>query len=179
MCKKPRLHTASYFSPIGNLFIIAGERALLRIDFEDERLQEKIKAVSVHNLLLKVNVASFHLHPVLLETKNWLDAYFDGNNLPPAPSIYFEDTPFRMLVWKMLLHIPYGQTISYKELACMVAKERGIKRMSAQAIGQAVGHNPISIIVPCHRVIGSKGELTGYGGGLIRKKFLLELENRK
>ena len=77
----------------------------------------------------------------------------------------------------MLLDIPYGETISYGDIAKAVAKRRGIEKMSAQAVGNAVGHNPISIIVPCHRVVGSKGSLTGYGGGIKRKKALLDIES--
>ena len=86
-------------------------------------------------------------------------------------------TDFRMTVWKMLLDIPYGETVSYGDIAKAIAKRRGIEKMSAQAVGNAVGHNPISIIVPCHRVVGSKGSLTGYGGGIKRKKELLRLES--
>lgn len=85
-------------------------------------------------------------------------------------------TPFRLTVWKLLLQIPYGETITYGELAKMVAKEKGIAHMSAQAVGGAVGHNEISIIVPCHRVVGSDGSLTGYAGGVDKKEKLLSLE---
>ena len=85
-------------------------------------------------------------------------------------------SPFRLSVWKHLLEIPYGKTATYGELAKIMAEERGLARMSAQAVGGAVGHNPISIIVPCHRVIGANGSLTGYGGGLDKKERLLALE---
>ena len=94
------------------------------------------------------------------------------NELDLAP----EDTSFRCEVWKMLCKIPYGETTTYKDIASEIAKNRGIEKMSAQAVGGAVGHNPISIIIPCHRVIGSNGKLTGYAGGLDKKIFLLNHE---
>ena len=92
------------------------------------------------------------------------------------PRLHLKGTPFQMEVWKILLKIPYGKTISYGELAYKIAVQRGIARMSAQAVGGALGRNKISIIVPCHRVIGADGRLTGYGGGLDRKRWLLNLE---
>lgn len=108
---------------------------------------------------------------------HWLDIYFN-NKIPDfTPPLLLKGTDFRMTVWKMLLDIPYGKTVSYGDIAKAVAKSRGIEKMSAQAVGNAVGHNPISIIVPCHRVVGSKGSLTGYGGGIKRKKELLRLES--
>ena len=92
------------------------------------------------------------------------------------PPVRLEGTAFRKAVWEILQQIPYGQTMTYGQIAEQIASERGIVRMSAQAVGGAVGHNPVSIIVPCHRVLGAGGSLTGYGGGLDRKKALLELE---
>ena len=177
--KKTQLFTSSYFSPIGNLLIVAEETALLRIDFENENAQTRIERIAGDNEVVRMDILFPCLPTILQATKNWLDAYFEKRKLPPLPQIQFEDTPFRMLVWRLLLNVSYGQTISYRELAFLVAQEKGMTRMSAQAIGQAVGRNPISIIVPCHRVIGAKGELTGYAGGLTRKKFLLELEKRE
>ena len=115
-------------------------------------------------------------YTVLKETKNWLDNYFNGKINTFLPAIKLQSSPFRMLVWNLLLDIPYGKTCSYGELGAIVAKKREMKKMSAQAIGQAVGKNPISIIIPCHRVVGYDGKLTGYGGGIEKKKFLLELE---
>lgn len=91
-------------------------------------------------------------------------------------SISFIGTPFQKSVWKILVDIPYGKTITYGEISKILAKKRNIKSMSSQAVGNAVGHNPISIIVPCHRVIGSNGELTGYAGGIDKKRKLLKLE---
>ena len=93
------------------------------------------------------------------------------------PKIRFIGSPFRISVWKILLQIPYGEVITYNDIAKEMSRQRGIKKMSAQAVGGAVGHNPISIIVPCHRVVGTNGSLTGYGGGIDRKVKLLMLEN--
>ena len=115
---------------------------------------------------------------ILRETKKWLDEYFDGynpsiNRLKIAP----EGTEFQKRVWQILCDIPYGQTTTYKSIAQTVAKQMNKPSMSAQAVGSAVGHNPISIIIPCHRVVGTDGSLTGYAGGLERKRMLLALEN--
>lgn len=110
-------------------------------------------------------------------TRRWLDAYFAGQRpevsaLPLAP----RGSDFAQSVWQLLLEIPYGQTLSYGQLAARLAAQRGLAHMSAQAVGGAVGHNPISVIIPCHRVQGAKKQLTGYAGGLEVKSFLLKLE---
>ena len=114
--------------------------------------------------------------PVFELAIRWLDIYFSGNVPDFMPPIKMQGTEFRMDVWKILLEIPFGKTISYGEIASRLASERGVKAMSAQAVGGAVGHNPISLIVPCHRVVGSNGKLIGYGGGIQRKIALLEME---
>lgn len=114
--------------------------------------------------------------PVFDQTAQWLDIYFGGREPDFMPPLYMEATPFRKAVWEILLNIPYGSTLTYGRIAEMIAKQRGIPRMSAQAVGGAVGHNPISIIIPCHRVVGTSGSLTGYGGGIQRKIQLLALE---
>ena len=109
--------------------------------------------------------------------QEWLECYFAGEK--PSPEelpLRPEGTDFQQMVWRELLHIPYGQVTTYGSLAKAVAEEMGRETMSAQAVGQAVGHNPISIIIPCHRVVGTDGSLTGYAGGLDRKIRLLELE---
>ena len=93
------------------------------------------------------------------------------------PPIHMIGTPFQLSVWKILTEIPYGKATTYGEIAKQIAEERGLKRMSAQAVGGAVGHNEISIIVPCHRVVGTNGSLTGYAGGINIKKELLKLES--
>ncbi len=114
--------------------------------------------------------------PVFDETVKWLDIYFSGRNPGFMPPLSFNASPFRKTVWEILLTIPYGQTMTYGEIADKIAAQKGIESMSAQAVGGAVGHNPISIIVPCHRVVGTNGSLTGYAGGIERKTKLLELE---
>ena len=110
------------------------------------------------------------------QTSEWLDCYFSGKKPDFTPALQLNDTPFRIAVWKILQQIPYGEVVTYKDIAQEIARQKGISSMSAQAIGGAVGHNPISIIIPCHRVIGSNGNLTGYAGGLDRKINLLALE---
>ena len=114
--------------------------------------------------------------PIFQTTKRWLDIYFRGEIPDSIPPLRMEGTPCRKAVWDILLSIPYGQTMTYGEIASKLAEQRGLPRMSAQAVGGAVGHNPISIIVPCHRVVGSDGSLTGYAGGVERKAALLALE---
>ena len=121
----------------------------------------------------------FSLPSVLKETCSWLDIYFSGIEPRFIPKFKIEDiTPFRQEVQDILLAIPFGQTVSYGEIAVQIAKKHGIKKMSAQAVGNAVGSNPICIIIPCHRVIGTDGSLTGYGGGINNKNLLLTLEKR-
>ena len=114
--------------------------------------------------------------PVFLETRTWLEVYFTGEDPGPIPAVNPQGTEFRRRVWEMLAEIPYGHLATYGELAQRIAAERGVTKMSSRAVGGAVGHNPISIIVPCHRVVGSNGSLTGFGGGIARKIQLLELE---
>lgn len=115
--------------------------------------------------------------PVFDETDKWLDAYFSGRKPSQAPAVRFVGgSPFRREVWQILTQIPYGVTVTYKDVAAEIARRHGLKSMSAQAVGGAVGRNPVSIIVPCHRVIGSDGNLTGYAGGIERKVKLLEIE---
>jgi methylated-DNA-[protein]-cysteine S-methyltransferase len=113
--------------------------------------------------------------PVFLQTKDWLDDYFAGKTPPPLPPLAPAGTAFRRTVWKLLLEIPYGQTTTYGALARTLG-ERG-NSTSARAVGGAVGHNPISILIPCHRVVGADGSLTGYAGGVDIKRKLLEWES--
>ena len=119
--------------------------------------------------------------PILTQAREWLDEYFSGKEPAFTPTLHPIGSPFRQAVWKLLLQIPYGQTTTYGEIARQLEKLQNRPHMSAQAVGGAVGHNGISIIIPCHRVVGTKGSLTGYAGGLDKKMALLELEhaNRK
>ena len=117
--------------------------------------------------------------PVFEGAKRWLDLYFQGKQPDFFPALHMQGTPFQKLVWELLLQIPYGETITYVELAGQIAAQLGRTSMSAQAVGGAVGHNKISILIPCHRVVGRDQSLTGYAGGLERKKWLLELEKGK
>ncbi|MDR2258881.1 MAG: methylated-DNA--[protein]-cysteine S-methyltransferase [Treponema sp.] len=127
-------------------------------------------------------------YPVFEALRKWLAVYFSGQTPPPwenrrLPGLFAgtlrlnpRGTAFRQAVWDMLLAIPYGQVSTYGAIAKRLATDRGVSAMSAQAVGGAVGHNPLSILIPCHRVVGSTGKLTGYAGGLDRKRALLRLE---
>ncbi len=153
----------TYQSPIGELIIESDGTSLTALYLEDEcdiEISKEVNSPEIFNLV-----------------KAWLDAYFRQENpslenLPLKP----KGNDFKQTVWNLLLKIPHGKTITYKDLAMQVATKRGIKTMSAQAIGGAVGNNPISIIIPCHRVIGQNNNLTGYAGGLDKKIALLKLE---
>jgi len=115
--------------------------------------------------------------PVFRQTAAWLAAYFAGRDLPPMPALCPSGTAFRQAVWALLSDIPYGETVTYGDLAAQMGK-RGLSR-SPRAVGGAVGHNPISILIPCHRVLGAGGRLTGYAGGLAAKEALLTLEKER
>lgn len=156
-------YTYKYASPLGDILLAANDKGLMGLWFcgaryfaeglEDERLDE--------------------LTPVLAQTLRWLDIYFSGSEPDFMPPLELHGSPFRRRVWAELMKIPYGKTVSYGEIASAL----GVN--SAQAVGGAVGHNPIGIIVPCHRVLGADGSLTGYAAGVDKKIFLLELENAK
>lgn len=114
--------------------------------------------------------------PVLMQTHHWLDAYFAGERPEQLPPLHPTGSAFRQDVWAILLQTPYCETTTYGAIARQLAARRGIDRVSARAVGGAVGHNPVSIIIPCHRVVGSDGSLIGYAGGIERKLKLLEHE---
>lgn len=114
--------------------------------------------------------------PAITEAKRWLDIYFAGKEPDFLPPLHPTGSAFRQSVWEILLKIPYGQTITYGDIARQLAAKRGLANMSAQAVGGAVGHNEISVIIPCHRVVGANGSLTGYAGGIDKKIKLLGLE---
>lgn len=152
------IYFANYGSPLGNILLAADDEGLTTLDFT-----EKKDAVSRN-------------HPILREAARWLDIYFSGQNPGFTPPLHMLGTPFQTEVWQLLLDIPFGKTTTYGALAKEIAQRRGVQRMSAQAIGGAVGRNPVALIVPCHRVIGADGNLTGYAGGLDKKARLLSLE---
>ncbi len=163
------IYTSLYHSPLGDMLLAADEEGLLGAWFTDQ----KFFAFRLPKERMEKETGILHA------AKGWLDLYFAGNRPDHMPPLHLMSTPFRLAVWEKLLEIPYGKTVTYGDLAKDIAKERGLSRMSAQAIGGAVGHNPISIIIPCHRVLGADGTLTGYAGGVERKDWLLNLEKRK
>ena len=160
------IYTYQYHSPLGEITLAANGEALTGLWFDGQKYYGDTlpKQVEVRRL------------PVFEQTERWLDTYFQGKIPDFIPPLSWDTTPFRKAVWEILLSIPYGQTITYGEIAHRIAKQNGLPKMSAQAVGGAVGHNPISIIVPCHRVVGTNGSLTGYAGGIDKKRKLLALE---
>ena len=155
-----------YQSPLGNILLVADETGLTGLWFEGQKHYAKG---------LNADFKEENL-PVFEKTKLWLDIYFSGSKPDFTPPLHLVGTHFQEDVWKILLKIPYGCTTTYSGIAEKVAGRRGVKNMSAQAVGGAVGRNQISIIVPCHRVIASNGSLTGYAGGIDKKIHLLEIE---
>lgn len=156
-----------YASPLGGITLAGNGEALTGLWFDDQKYFP-------HKLISESTDAEL---PIFTQTVKWLDTYFSGNAPDFTPQINLQTTPFRKAIYEILLTIPYGQTMTYGEIANIIAEQRSIARMSAQAIGGAVGHNPIAIIVPCHRVVGANGSLTGYAGGIDRKIELLKNEN--
>lgn len=159
-------YTTKYQSPVGEILLACDEIGLTGLWFKDE----KFYALSLDPEHKERET------PIFCEVKRWLDIYFLGSEPDFMPSIHMIGTPFQLSIWKILTKIPYGKTTTYGEIAKQIAEERGLKQMSAQAVGVAVGHNPISIIIPCHRVVGTNGSLTGYAGGIEKKVQLLTLE---
>lgn len=161
-------YSTNYASPVGNITLASHQNKLVGVWIEG---QKYFGDMAVKKWQEQANLAIFN------QTKHWLDDYFAGKNpainqLPLAP----KGTPFRYLVWDILCKIPYGQLITYGDIAKQIASALNKQQMSSQAVGGAVGHNPISIIIPCHRVIGTNGNLTGYAGGIDKKIKLLEIE---
>ena len=156
--------TQRYASPLGGLLLAADEQGLIGLWFDGAR----------HFAANLPEAREEKRTPILDETARWLDDYFSGGQPDFTPPLHLIGSAFRLRVWARLLEIPYGQTTTYGALA----KRLNAGHMSAQAVGGAVGHNPISIIVPCHRVVGTNGSLTGYAGGLDRKIKLLEIEKK-
>lgn len=164
--KSGRTFTWAYASPLGAMTLASDGNALTGLWFDgqkyfgstltDERMERRLD--------------------VFDNTCRWLDAYFSGHEPGFMPRLRFDGTPFRRRVWQALMRVPYDATTTYSAIAAGLAWERRMPSMSLQAVGGAVAHNPISIIVPCHRVLATNGSLTGYAGGLWRKQFLLALE---
>lgn len=159
-------YTTTYQSPIGEILLAGDDMGLTGLWFEGE----KFYALSLDPEHEEKEI------PVFKEVKQWLDIYFSGKEPDFMPPIHMIGSPFQLSVWEILRQIPYGKTMTYGEIAKIIAKKRGLAKMSAQAVGGAVGHNEISIIVPCHRVVGTNGSLTGYAGGIDKKVKMLELE---
>lgn len=157
------MYAAQYDSPLGRLLLTCEDRGLTGIWFDREL----------------PNQSNPDGHSILRQTEAWLDAYFRRETPMVEVPLALEGTVFQKKVWQLLLDIPYGQTRSYGQLAQELAAALGKEKMSAQAVGQAVGKNPISILIPCHRVVGTKGQLTGYAGGLERKIWLLHHEGQQ
>lgn len=155
------MYYAEYDSPLCRLLLTCGDSALTGV-----WMDRAPDGAMVRNTE----------HPVLKQTAAWLDAYFRGEapdlQVPLAP----QGTAFQKSVWDILMTIPSGATRTYGSIAREMAGRLGKEKMSAQAVGQAVGKNPISILIPCHRVVGAKGQMTGYAGGISRKVWLLEHE---
>lgn len=159
-------YTTTYQAPIGGILLAADEIGLTGLWFEGE----KFYALSLDPEHEEKEVTVF------AQVKRWLDIYFSGHEPDFMPPIHMIGSPFQMEVWEILRQIPYGETATYVEIAKQIAAHRGLSRMSAQAVGGAVGHNELSIIVPCHRVVGTNKSLTGYAGGVDKKEKLLALE---
>ncbi len=162
------IYITYYISPIGKILLASKEEKLIGLWFE----QQKYYFESV-----KEDVEEQPNLEIFKKAKEWLTRYFQGEKTSSYElELNPKGTEFQKSVWKILMDIPYGQTITYKEIACKIVQERRLQGMSAQAVGNAVAHNPISIIIPCHRVIGTSGKLTGYAGGLEKKEYLLKWE---
>ena len=163
------IYISYYNSPVGKLLLAGKNQKLVGVWIEGQKY---------YLGKLKENLQEKNDYDILVKTKNWLDRYFNGEK-PQINEIDLEPngSEFAKIVWKLLCEIPYGDIMTYGELAKKVAKILNKEKMSAQAIGGAVGHNPISIIIPCHRVVGAKGNLTGYAGGINKKIELLKHED--
>lgn len=160
------LSTSEYSSPLGKVLLAADEAGLCGLWFEGQKyfpsnLEKERKGEPL---------------PVFTEAKRWLNIYFSGREPDFKVPLHVAGSLFQKDVWELLLAIPYGTTTTYGQLAERLAEKRKISRMSAQAVGGAVGKNPISILIPCHRVVGKDGSFTGYAGGIHRKNELLKLE---
>lgn len=158
--------TTHYLSPLGDILLAADETGLTGLWFDGAKYFGE-------------GLSSSHREkdtPILEQTKEWLTVYFSGKEPSFCPPLHMNGTPFQLAVWEILRQIPYGKTSTYGEIGRIVAGQRGLPHMSAQAVGGAVGRNKISILIPCHRVLGTDGSLTGYAGGTDKKAWLLAIE---
>ena len=161
-------YTNEYVSPLGKILLASDGHALTGLWFEGQKyFAAKLDPDHEEKKL-----------PVFARTAEWLALYFDGEKPAFIPPLTLKGTPFQKEVWEILLEIPFGQTTTYAEIAAEIARRRGLASMSAQAVGSAVAHNPISLIIPCHRVVGADGSLTGYAGGIEKKEWLLAMERQ-
>lgn len=160
-------YTHHYDSPFGGITLASDGEALTGLWFDGQKY---------FGATLSEDREQKEL-PVFEQADRWLAVYFSGKEPDFTPPLRIETTPFRKAVWDILLTIPYGKTMSYGEIAKRIAEQKGLTGMSAQAVGGAVGHNVLSLIIPCHRVVGTNGSLTGYAAGIAIKKKLLILEN--
>lgn len=158
-------YTSGYISPLGKILLAADDIGLTGLWFEEQKYFASALGESCRN----------DAFPVLNTAKAWLDIYFSGSEPDFTPPLHLIGTDFQVEVWNILRSIPYGKTVTYGDIAEQLAQAHGIKKMSARAVGGAVGRNNISVIVPCHRVVGCRG-LTGYAGGVEKKAALLRLE---
>ena len=160
-------YTAHYASPLGGMLLAADDAGLTGLWFEGQKhFARGLNGTHEERAL-----------PLFDEVKRWLDQYLSGREPDFTPPLHLLGTAFEREVWAILRAVPYGKTTTYGEIAAQLARRRGLTHMSAQAVGGAVGRNPISVIVTCHRVLGADGSLTGYAGGLARKRRLLALES--
>ncbi len=153
-----------FLSKAGRIGIVTSEEELLVLTFNPDKLQGEYSRVET---------------PLMRKVTAWLENYFNGNNPPLDFPIHAEGTPFQKEVWGILMTIPYGRTMTYGEIAKIIAERHGIRKMSAQAVGGAVGSNRLPIVIPCHRVLGKGEALTGYSEGLDKKTALLDIEGIK
>ena len=162
------MYYCTYKSKIGLLYLISDGESLIGCYLEGQKYFPN----NIDNYYMNEELS------ILVKSKVWLEKYFNGENpsIDEIPLNYI-GTEFRKKVWEVLKDISYGELVTYKHIAEIIAKGKGLKTMSAQAVGGAVGHNPLLIFIPCHRVIGVDGSLTGYAAGLENKRFLLNLES--
>ena len=162
-------YTYHYSSPIGGITMASNGESLTGLWFDGQKyFASTLSQRHVEKQL-----------PIFDRTCEWLDLYFSGKSPDFMPPVFMYVSNFRRDVYEILMTIPFGETMTYKEVADLIAKKHRIISMSAQAVGGAIAHNPISLVIPCHRVIGTNGKLTGYAGGLDKKEWLLNMEKRK